>query len=813
MISTMIQLRSLSLTDFRSIRGSITVPLDAPVVLIHGQNGSGKTSLLAGIELALTGDVSSLARIDPHYRQHLLHKESMSGHVKVEAVGLSRERTHGEFVIDKGGFKGSRLLDAREARFYDERSFLAQATLGRLLEIYEDKDARQTDSPLTRFVKDLLGLDHLDALVEGLFDAGDVRRFRSAVPAYWETRENIPALQKELSRQELILRELDSGQDNVTRQLVTQLELIGLTLPLSPDFSALLKTLGESPEESELRLLAVQRRDIAAVRAQWDALSGGVAVDERKSLETRAMVTATSLNAWKATSGLALEKVLSVARGFFADIPDLASVGPRMALVAALQRTDAELTRCAVALAQAEQDEQKVIHLNQEIERAIARAGALDQQIAQQSVDSGSLAKILSEIVPHVHSEDCPVCGRDFREVSSKPLQAQVLGRINALSESAGQLDVLYREKAATASVQAGAERERAIVESRRLEAKSRDELKTREADLKELRQELAAIAVPANEGDALTADALLAARAVSDLESKDFRAVSVRESVVRFETDFSLDLVGPADSITEAIDRLEALVTERTTALVTRQAARREALSRAREATGLQERRVDVQRVVGELQQRIGALKHRQDAADRLIHDARELAKRVRAVRTEIVRRVFNRSLNTVWQELFIRLAPEELFVPAFALPKDDGGPVEAILETHYKTGGKGGNPRAMLSAGNLNTAALTLFLALHLSVAPTLPWLVIDDPIQSMDEVHIAQLAALLRTLSKAHSRQVIVAVHEKPLFDYLALELSPAFPGDRLITIELSRNATGETLMNYEPRVWQPDTAIAA
>jgi exonuclease SbcC len=117
------------------------------------------------------------------------------------------------------------------------------------------------------------------------------------------------------------------------------------------------------------------------------------------------------------------------------------------------------------------------------------------------------------------------------------------------------------------------------------------------------------------------------------------------------------------------------------------------------------------------------------------------------------------------------------------------------------------------MLSAGNLNTAALTLFLALHLSVAPQMPWLVVDDPIQSMDEVHIAQFAALLRTLSKGLGRQIIVAVHEKPLFDYLSLELSPAFPNDRLITIELSRNADGATVMRYEPVVWHPDAAIPA
>ena len=180
---------------------------------------------------------------------------------------------------------------------------------------------------------------------------------------------------------------------------------------------------------------------------------------------------------------------------------------------------------------------------------------------------------------------------------------------------------------------------------------------------------------------------------------------------------------------------------------------------------------------------------------------------------RTSVVRRVFNDSLNSVWRDLFVRLAPDEPFVPAFALPQSVGGPVEAVLETVHRSGGKGGNPQAMLSAGNLNTAALTLFIALHLSVNPVLPWLIVDDPVQSMDEVHIAQFAALLRTLSKEHERQIIIAVHEKPLFDYLALEVSPAFQDDRLITIELSRTADGTTNSVYSPRVWVPDSLFAA
>jgi len=92
-------------------------------------------------------------------------------------------------------------------------------------------------------------------------------------------------------------------------------------------------------------------------------------------------------------------------------------------------------------------------------------------------------------------------------------------------------------------------------------------------------------------------------------------------------------------------------------------------------------------------------------------------------------------------------------------------------------------------------------------------LPWLVLDDPVQSMDEVHIAQFAALLRMLSKEHGRKIIMAVHERPLFDYLALELTPAFAGDRLITVEITRSQAGTSLAEPTYRNWEPDSAVAA
>ena len=159
------------------------------------------------------------------------------------------------------------------------------------------------------------------------------------------------------------------------------------------------------------------------------------------------------------------------------------------------------------------------------------------------------------------------------------------------------------------------------------------------------------------------------------------------------------------------------------------------------------------------------------------------------------------------------MRLAPSEQFIPTFKLPTGVGGKVEAVLETLHRSGKASGSPGAMLSQGNLNTAALTLFLALHLSVPSRMPWLVLDDPVQSMDDVHIAQFAALLRTLSKGMGRQLVVAVHERALFDYLTLELSPAFPGDSLIAVEITRNFNGDAVAMPHAFSYADDHAIAA
>jgi exonuclease SbcC len=73
------------------------------------------------------------------------------------------------------------------------------------------------------------------------------------------------------------------------------------------------------------------------------------------------------------------------------------------------------------------------------------------------------------------------------------------------------------------------------------------------------------------------------------------------------------------------------------------------------------------------------------------------------------------------------------------------------------------------------------------------------------------IAQFSALLRTLSKEHGRQILIAIHDRQLFEYLSLEMSPAFDGDRLITVELNQSPGRHSSVKVVKFAYRPEVAL--
>lgn len=813
------RLKNLVIENFRSLRGKVVVPLDAQVVLIHGTNGMGKTSVLSALELGLTGRIAHLAADGEGYKSYLTTLDTDEGSITLTTSGPFRDdaRTAGALAFSDRRFVSNSLLNSQDGRFFAERCYLPQATLGRLLEIYDDRKTGTT-SPLTLFVKELLGLDPLDALVDGLYPAFNVARVRNLVPDYRRLESLKTSLQMERTRQDQAIEEAARTTTERLSQLNGTLAELAGTAPANvvaeaTDLAEFREQLDSTrSEERQLADLSRLRSELKGLTERWQSVPSEDPSRDQAVKERRDQDAAQAVSAWRAGPGKELDTAIAAVRALFPDTPSLDD-GPEESRIEALRRARAEADRCDRLLVAHRAAAQRAEGLNAVVQRATTRIEELTTALSGAAEDAKSLANALAGIVPHIADEACPVCDRNFTEVNAGPLSTHVAAKIASLTSEAGRLQSLATERAEESARLTSAQRDLLSAGSEQLAAEDVAELTVRKAQMANVAQSLQAVAKVAEQGAALLGEA---AEARQDLILSRRRAELTSSLLPEIEALIQSVLQRPASdfaTIDEALSEASCIIETRIGGAERLVSLRVQALSqldqRVHDLTQLE--RLRAERV------RIAARLTSVDAAVRAVDRSRECAKKVSdaadTVRSETVKKVFNTALNKVWRDLFVRLAPSEQFVPAFKLPGGDGGKVEAVLETLHRSGKSSGSPGAMLSQGNLNTAALTLFLALHLSVPVRMPWLILDDPVQSMDDVHTAQFAALLRTLSKGMNRQVILAVHERALFDYLTLELSPAFPGDSLIAVEITRNFEGGAVATPQAFSFEEDRAIAA
>ena len=812
------RLKNLVIENFRSLRGKVVVPLDAQVVLIHGTNGMGKTSVLSALELGLTGKIAHLAADGDGYHRYLTTLDTGSGSIELTTTGPVTEggRTNGTLDFSDSRFAPTALLDFDNARFFAERCYLPQATLGRLLEIYDDQKTGST-SPLTLFVKELLGLDPLDALVEGLDPAFNVTRVRKIAPDYRRLEALKSSIKQDIAKSDQLIDEaVAAAHHRLTILNATIAEMADEQTPHivtdSTELVALRATLSEAYDrDRQLAELTSARSKLRGLGDRWRALPSQDASRDQAGKERSDQLATQAFADWRRGTGAPLDRAITQAQTEFSHIPPLDD-GPEKSRAEALRRAEGEEMRSETLLKRHAAATERVTALKAVAQRASSRIKELNKDLAGAAEDAKSLANALAGIVPHIEGETCPVCNRDFRETDTGPLSAHVAAKIASLTSEAGRLQALATERAAESKRLADAQRELLSAGNGQLSLEDFADHSVRKTRLHDLVRTLRECGPAATEGTQLLAASASARNTLVLARRRDELSVSM---VPEIETAVQDALGQPAASfanietaLATALSRLDERIggAEKTVAL--RIKALSEIDFRARDLDQIAQLRQQREAKVKRLLQVEAALK----TIETTRTQAKKLSEAADSVRSEIVRKVFSTALNKVWRDLFVRLAPSEQFVPAFR-PPGPGGNVEATLETLHRSGKASGSPGAMLSQGNLNTAALTLFLALHLSVPTRMPWLVLDDPVQSMDDVHIAQFAALLRTLAKGMGRQIVIAVHERALFDYLALELSPAFPGDSLIAVEISRSFDGNTVATPLVLGFEQDHAIAA
>lgn len=803
-------LKELDVTNFRSILGHVHAPLDATVVLIHGENGAGKTSLLSAIEYGLTGNVQALNRADPEYAKHLLHRSAREGKIVIKTDADGEEK---EFhaVLDETGARSISRLDQKEASFFSERAYLPQSLLSQLLQIYQESRS-DAASPLAQFAGELLGLDRLDALEAGLKPLGDVRNLRKVV-------EQWSATEIEKDRRDHFVTDRKKTLDSIEQTIQVSLsELnvicggIGLKDQVTPaTLNLILSELQNEGDEIAYDQLLRRQRTLRSIRGQ-------IASAEVQSAQPISLAEADAASArrafteWESVNGGQVEKLRSKVNEL---LPSLKLSSDLFSLEAeAMVLLRREHQQLAGRAEQARGDMRRSVEAQRELEAARQQLAIIEKEIGQFSAHPGALASVLSEVSSYMAGDVCPVCERDFSELHSGPLIEHVQRTIVHLSASASRVLALSKSRGEAQQAVGSLEIELETLDGRKIAPEALVAFDRRSASLATTIAALQRIAPVIAEGAALRGKDVAFRRAAIDVQARSSVLLDARAMVSDFATSIGAEGIGPEEGFETAVARLELMLGEGSERLSNRLTLRRRGLElieslrssidRKAEAEGVLEADTEVLKRVTK------ALKNAQGlrSQGQTVRDA------VDGVRSDIIRRVFNDQLNRVWRDLFIRLAPSEPFVPAFRIPETGTRQLQPKLITVDRdTGEQGGTPGAMLSAGNLNTAALTLFIALHLSVSKVLPWLILDDPVQSMDDVHIAHFAALLRTLAKEHGRQVIIAVHDRQLFEYLRLELSPAFPEDSLVTLELIRGPRRDTHCVPGRLEFREETALLA
>lgn len=795
----------LVVSDFRRIEGTRELPFDAPVVLIHGSNGTGKTSVLSALELALTGRIRNMERQSDRYRAHLPFFGQAYATVRADVADSLQTGSPGvPLTVNGARLDGTPALDEAAAKFYAERCYLDQSSLGRLLDLYQAREGNE-QTALEKFVNELLGLEQLDALRDGLSDANDLRFFKKLAIGVDEATREAKAAATELREQSDLRAEAREGVAKARAR--TKAAVAGRHSARTEQMTdaELLRSARTALNDDGIRGAST-----VAIKIHQEllALSGRVsALTERPTAqrihETRVALASvvTDRETWSATDGARIQAWEAAAQAVGADLRDDPQFAVERAVSHARRALDSAASvreRTDLVIAGLKADRLELDALHAQLSNAHEHSSALVESLA-------ALRTVID------NSNECPVCDRNFAEIGTHSLGAHIDAKLADLTTHGEQLVELRNDRDHLAARVARAEIDHSQLLARLLPADQWQALEERHTMLVELADQLGGVTAAKAIGQKLARRELDLQQSLDSLEMASAEERYITDELARYATLLQVPAPSGAGSFHSALDQL----LERGEAEVARLT---DAVNEYHNAADGADRLEAALKRESELVQRVADLAERKQLWDDRVTEARRRQGVARDVhhaaaqaRATIVHRVFTESLNDVWKSVFTRLAPNEGFIPRFGIPSATKKAFSIKLETTRSNGEASGPPQMMLSAGNLNTAALSLFLALHLAVEPIVPCLVFDDPVQAMDEVHVAQFAGLIRLLAKQNNRQVIIAVHDRELFDYLALELSPAYEGDELITIELGERAADED-QGITRHKWAPDHAIA-
>ena len=257
---------------------------------------------------------------------------------------------------------------------------------------------------------------------------------------------------------------------------------------------------------------------------RWARVKGSRGAQVTQDAEKAGRAARERSDQWRKDHGDALETTLRELSADFPRLPSIESVLPSEAFDAAVATVNAELARLATRV---KDDDAIVARLPEaEADRANSqkRLESLDRELVDDEAIMGleSLAGALAGLAPHVRDDLCPVCGRDYSEISDVPLTAHLAEEIARLSSHASRLQHLVGARLETVRDLRRAEEAVALLMSGRLPAARRSSEEARHKRLTSLRNQLVRHEDGARAGGTIMRELSLAQATAARAHSQD---------------------------------------------------------------------------------------------------------------------------------------------------------------------------------------------------------------------------------------------------------------------------------------------------
>lgn len=677
--------RSLQAENFRGFRRRAEFDLSATAVLVHGPNGTGKTSFFDAIQWLLLGDILRLKELRTRTtEEYIVNAYSGGKPARVSAdlmlggrlVRLERtgDRSGSDLTLEvEGG--GVHFGSSAEQWLSDLLNPGSTMSLKECLfsaGLMQQDDLRYVlqSPPTARFeqVSHLLGLGSLEAFEEDAKSAAKASRDLVA-----SSRDAAARARAEVERVQLELTEAENDESSLPA-VSTLLGSLGDDLMRVTAESPIRVALPATPSEvSMLRVeLAVAARAISALLSDLPAVP-------------------------ESSEGLAEEEHVKVA--------DLEAA-----------RRNAERLRLEVGAQE-------------------ARIAEIRTAQGQAAAELDTYARFVASTIPLLTSE-CPVCGREIDPKKTADHLRERAANSLRLEEINAELARRVDERSAM---------------GRRLEQALATEASS-QRDLDAIRVALVATA-RIEESASQLQQLTLVSIAGLDHGGWTERAPSLRRTAER--VDVLLRRVDAASGALSAVARTSRLP------------QLRDRLERAMEYEA-----------VARAQWESQAAKASRDDA---------LAKASVRARRQVIQRRLG-ALQPLADNIFNRLSPHPTF-RRFRFVSDtlrNKGTITALAEDEDR--GVTVSPAIAFSSAQANMTSLTYFLALAWSMGErSLPFALLDDPLQEMDDVNVLAFADLARHLRE--DRQLFVATHERRYAGLLSRKLAPRTEHDSVIIIKFT------------------------